>query len=844
MSNRLRWRVFVTLAITLVVSMAAWYPPLADRFGLPLPDAVEGRRLRLGLDLAGGVQTVLRVNTGEAIAADTRGTAERVRTALTDSGFDGARVETRGSSFTVTGVSDSQAADVARAVESVTPDFTRRTGAGGVTFVMRDEAAAAHKAATVEQARQVLARRVDALGVTEPLLAVQGEAGDEILLELPGVKDVDRAIAVVGATASLEWKLVEAGPAASPEALPRGPDGRPPAGTEVLAEGSGSSALYYLVQTEPAVTGRDLRSARPSRDEWNAPGVGFSLTRDAAERFASVTRSQAGRALAIVLDGRVQSAPVIEGPIEGGEGQIRGRFTEQEAADLALVLRAGALPASITYEGGSYVGPSLGAASVRAGLAASIAGLLLVAGFMLVYYRGAGVNAVLSIAVNLALLLGVMAYAGAALTLPGFAGLLLTIGMGVDSNVLIFERIREELASGRSPRAAVGAGFDRVLRTIVDTHVASLVAAAFLFQFGTGAVRGFATTLTFGLLTNVFTSVFVSRTLFELALSRRHGALIPARRIATQDATPAFATRRWRLRAAAFSLAALLTGGGVLATQGLPRGLDFTGGTLVRVTFAEPVSADDVRRAIPGDAIVQQLGLAGERQFLVRRAHAAGMQGADSLAESVGAITTAISSSPLPAFDVSGSDVVSASAGADLTRKGIYATMASLAGITGYLALRFGPSFGIGAVAATGHDMLMTTVLLALSGHELTLNVVAALLATAGYSVNDTIVIFDRVRENLRAARGAPLDHVVGTAVKQTMSRTIITAGTTLLALAALYMFGGDALRGFSFAMIVGVVTGTYSTIFIATSLAIALSRHEPGTRSEFTRESHTEQRR
>ena len=821
MSKRLRWRLGVTLAVTLGVSLLAWYPPLADRLGLPLPAIVEDRRLRLGLDLAGGVQTVLRVNTEEAIAAEARHVADRVVGALANEGITGHRAQARGRSFEVTGVVPARVADVARVGEAVAPDFTRRVAPEGpVTFTMRDDAAAAHGTATVAQARQVLERRVDALGVTEPRLAIQGRAADEILLELPGVKDVDRAIAVVGATAALEWKLVEAGPASSRDAL-AGSDGQPRAGTEVLVEETGGQTVYYLVRSEPVITGRDLRSARAVRDEWNSPGVGFSLARDAAQRFADVTRAHLGRPLAIVLDGRVQSAPIIEGPIDGGEGQIRGRFTEQDAADLALVLRAGALPASITSLGGSYVGPSLGTASVHAGVAASIAGVLLVAGFMLVYYRGAGLNAIVSIAVNLALLLGMMAYAGAVLTLPGFAGLLLTIGMGVDSNVLIFERIKEELASGRTPRAAVAAGFDRVLRTILDTHIASLIAAAFLFQFGTGAVRGFATTLTFGLLANVFTSVFVSRTLFERTLSRRRGEGISIGRVGGPGASVPLLIFRWRRYAAAFSMALLLTGVGAAAWRGLPLGLDFSGGTLVRLRFAEPVVEDDIRRAIPGDAIVQRLGLGGERQFLVRRAHADGVRGTENLTESVKTVTTALETSGLPPFEVSGSDVVSPSAGADLTRKGIYATLASLAGITGYLALRFGPSFGIGAIAATGHDMLVTVSLLALAGHEVSLNVVAALLATAGYSVNDTIVIFDRVRENLRTARGAPLDLVVSTAVSQTMSRTVITAGTTLLALMALYLFGGDELRGFSFAMLVGVVTGTYSTIFIATSLAV-----------------------
>jgi preprotein translocase subunit SecD len=270
----------------------------------------------------------------------------------------------------------------------------------------------------------------------------------------------------------------------------------------------------------PAVTGRDLRNARPTLDENNLPAVSFSLNSEGAVKFGRVTGENIGRYLAIVLDNQVMSAPRIDGQIER-EGRITGSFTPEEANDLALVLRSGALPATLTYLEQREVGPSLGADSIRAGVTASIVGLLLVTLFMLVYYKLAGINAFVSVALNLVILLGFMSYLGAVMTLPGIAGFILTIGMGVDSNVLIFERIREELASKKGARQAIAAGFDRVLVTIVDTHVASLIAAAFLFQFGTGPIRGFATTLFFGLIANVFTAVFVSRTLFEFMLSRR-----------------------------------------------------------------------------------------------------------------------------------------------------------------------------------------------------------------------------------------------------------------------------------------------------------------------------------
>jgi preprotein translocase subunit SecD len=378
----------------------------------------------------------------------------------------------------------------------------------------------------VNQALQTIERRVNELGVAEPLIALQGSTGDQILVELPGVSDVDRAKGVIQSTGLLELKIVESGPVATREELLV--NGQVPEGMEIVpgvseVPGAAGSTVFYLVRSVAGVTGRDLRSARPSLDENNQPAVSFTLSNDGAQRFGTLTETNIGRPLAIILDSRVQSAPTIQSRITN-DGQITGAFTQQEVQNLSVILRSGALPARMTYLEERVIGPSLGADSIRSGVTASIGGLLLVMVFMLGYYRLAGFNALASIVVNLLILLGMMAYLGATMTLPGFAGFILTIGIGVDSNVLIFERIKEELDAGRPVRAAVTAGFDRVWWTIVDTHVASLIAAMFLFNFGTSSIRGFATTLMIGLAANVFTAIFVSRTLFEMFLSRRREA--------------------------------------------------------------------------------------------------------------------------------------------------------------------------------------------------------------------------------------------------------------------------------------------------------------------------------
>lgn len=511
MNNPFSWKVGVILAV-LGLSVWAFYPPQ--------------QKVRLGLDLKGGVHLVMRVQTDDALRVETEGVAERLREELANRNIGVASVTAEPPTrFVVSGVPAAQDQEFRRLAEDQTgASYDRSSSAGGTyTFTLKPNVERTLREESVRQALQTIERRVNDLGVAEPVVAPHGTGNDQILVQLPGVTDVNRAKEIIRSTALLELKIVESGPAGSREALLQAYGGTAPANMEVVsgvAPGPEAGTVFYLVRRVAAITGRDLRNARPTLDENNQPAVSFSLNNEGAVKFGRVTQDNIGRQLAIILDGRVQSAPVIESRIND-EGRITGVFTQQEVADLSLVLRSGALPASLTYLEERTVGPSLGADSVRAGVMASVTGLALVAVFMLAYYKLAGINAIVSVAMNLLILLGFMAYIDATMTLPGIAGFILTIGMGVDSNVLIFERIKEELATGKGVRQAVAAGFDRVFLTILDTHIASLISAAFLFQFGTGPIRGFATTLFFGLLSNVFTAVFVSRTLFEAILARR-----------------------------------------------------------------------------------------------------------------------------------------------------------------------------------------------------------------------------------------------------------------------------------------------------------------------------------
>jgi preprotein translocase subunit SecD len=482
------------------------------------------RGLNLGLDLKGGVHLVLRVQTDDALRLETETTVERLRDTLTRGGIQFSKLEMRdGKTFVIEGVTNDQAYRAA----AVDPDtvYNRSSGVGGYTYTMKPNIENQLRGEAVTQALQTIERRVNELGVAEPIVARQG-AVDQILVELPGISDVQRAKDLIRSTALLELKIVEQGPFGSEEQARQAYSNNVPPDIQLLpgggdaAGGATPGTVYYAVRRASVVTGRDLRNARPTLDENNLPAIGFSLNSEGARKFGAATEANIGRQLAIVLDGRVTSAPVIQSRISD-EGRISGAFTQQEAQDQSLVLRSGALPASLTYLEERTVGPTLGADSVRAGVAASIGGLALVVVFMVLYYKLSGINAVISVVVNLVILLGLMAYLGFTMTLPGIAGFILTIGMGVDSNVLIFERIKEELTGTKGARAAVNAGFDRVWWTIVDTHVASLISALLLLQFGTGPIRGFAVTLIIGLLANVFTAVFVSRTVFELVLGQR-----------------------------------------------------------------------------------------------------------------------------------------------------------------------------------------------------------------------------------------------------------------------------------------------------------------------------------
>ena len=528
MQKNLRTKTIV-IVLTLLVS-------IYGIIGLPrsvseLKDNLK-KNIKLGLDLRGGSHLVLQVQVQDAVKVEAQQTIERLKEELRKAAIPFASMENNEPAsidtadtiqITIKGIP----ADKSSAFRSIISDrfatwILTAVNSTDYRLNMRPSELLSLKRDTVQRSIQTIDNRINALGLTEPVVQQEGSADRDyrILVQLPGVDDPARVKDIIGTAAVLEIVEVKDGPFPSQEQALGQHGGVLPLNTKLVKEPArgGEGVRWYLVSRTAVVNGRDLRNARSSQDEFRKWETGFSLSPDGARRFERFTEANIGNRLAVVLDNQIRSVATIQARISD-QGRITNVGTEQEASDLALVLRSGSLPASIVYLEERSVGPSLGADSIREGIMAGLAGLLAVIVAMLVYYKRAGVNAVLALVLNTVLLLAALGYFGAVLTLPGIAGVILTIGMAVDSNVLIFERIREELRAGKAIVSAVDAGFGKAWWTIVDTHVTTIVSCAFLFLFGTGPVRGFAVTLVIGLLANVFTAVFVSRVIFDYELS-------------------------------------------------------------------------------------------------------------------------------------------------------------------------------------------------------------------------------------------------------------------------------------------------------------------------------------
>ena len=508
MNRNIIWKIVLILAVVVVFTVAI------------IPTESNPEPIRRGLDLKGGLHLVMRVNVEEALRLETDQAMNTLRSQATTQNLPvPATRRLTDTTFAATLPAGVGTGEYERIGADFLPSYSVTGVAGELRFTMKPQSAQSLQRDTIEQAVEAIDRRVNELGVTEPIIVPEGE--DRIVIQLPGVDDPTRVKDIIKTTAQLQFRLAEGSTAPTAEALYAQLPANVRADVDILPGdsedemGRKTGVIFYAVRKNVPVSGRDLKTARVQKGRVGEPVIGFNLTPEGAPKFGELTSTNVGRQLAIVLDNRVVSAPRINSRIDA-EGVIEGSFTQQQAADLALVLRSGSLPASLTILEERTVGPSLGRDSIRQGFTASAIGFGLLVLAIILYYRGAGVNAVVALLLNLIILLGMMAFFKATLTLPGIAGIILTLGMAVDSNVLVFERIREEMREGKTVRASIDQGFTRAFGTIIDTHLTTIISALFLFQFGTGPIKGFAVTLLIGLGASVFTAFFVSRMIFDI----------------------------------------------------------------------------------------------------------------------------------------------------------------------------------------------------------------------------------------------------------------------------------------------------------------------------------------
>ncbi len=809
--------------------------------------APEG--LNLGLDLQGGMHLVLKVDLEKAIentldlaASDLKeGLAEKKITAVrTDSGDPHKVVLT----LPNTGVLETVRTLVADYFPNLEIDIQAEEGSFPRIFLsLTGEEVDFIRKNAVTQSLEIIRNRIDQFGVAEPVIIRQGT--DEIVVQLPGVKDPERALSLIGQTAQLEFKLLDEETVEDPwqlisqaqnsgkwqqgdsrKKLNLALQNQLPQGTEIYFEKNvdpqtgAETKIPLLIKSQVMMTGEMVKNAQVRvGGTFNEPYVALDLTGRGGRIFAQVTEKNVGKRFAIILDDVVRSAPVIREKILGGSAQITGNFTYEEATDLAIVLRVGALPAPVEIIQNLTVGASLGKDSIDKGLMSGLLGTVLVLVFMIIYYRLSGVIANFGLVINIFLLFAGLAALGATLTLPGIAGIILSIGMAVDANVLIFERMREEFAIGKSVKSGVEGGYDKAFWTIVDSQVTTLITALALFLFGTGPIKGFAVTLSLGIIFNLISTLFGTRLVYDVMHSKRWLKPISFFQFIK---TPKF--DYMQLKKITFSISGVLVMLGLIAFVQIARGkanlgVDFTGGILVQYHAEQPFTLQEVRKVLSDNGLdeVSLQQVENEHRLIVR------LKKSEEKASNLGDRIAEIFNTNLAekGFVMESQEAIGSSISEVLRNKALQAIAISLFGVILYLAMRFDLSFGVAAAIATFHDVLVVLGICWLLNIEITLLIVTALLTLAGYSLNDSVVIFDRIRENMKraeqsASKAKPLNATINMSINEVLSRTVVTSLTTALVLVALFFMGGTVIHDFSFALLVGLFVGTYSSVFVA----------------------------
>ena len=807
--------------------------------------APEG--LRLGLDLQGGMHLVLKVNLQKAEENTLEFAAADLKDALAEESISAVRTSSASKDVIIFTLPNTSTVDKVQSLISEDfPDINARIETKDGSFPriflnLTQEKVDYIKTNAVEQSLEILRNRIDQFGVAEPVILRQG--ADEIVIQLPGVKDPKRALKLLGDTAQLEFKVVAdatglnlAGLIAtaknnkqwedgeSTTKLNRALAGQLPENTSLYFEKETNNQtqqetlIPILLENKVLMTGDMVKDAQVRiGGNFNEPYVSIDMTSRGGKVFAHLTEKHVGRRMAIVLDEVVRSAPVIRERILGGSAQISGTFSHEEAADLAIVLRVGALPAPVDIIQNLTVGASLGQDSINKGLSSGVFGALIVLGFMIIYYRLSGVVANAALILNILLLFSGLAILNATLTLPGIAGIILSIGMAVDANVLIFERMREEFSIGKSVRSSVEGGFGKAFLTIVDSQVTTLITALALFMFGTGPIKGFAITLSLGIIFNLFAALFFSRLMFDCLNSGK-----PMKKLNFMQIVKKPNLDYLKIKNITYGLSAVLVGIGLIAFIQITRGeanlgVDFSGGSLLQYQAKEQFTMAEVRDAFHSQGMteVNLQEVENEQRLIVKIKRSEEVVA--GLGDKVGSILA--SQMPEKGFILESQSEIGSSVSSDMRNKAIQAIMISLAGVIIYLAFRFDIKFGLAAAAATFHDVLVVLGICYLLDIEITLLIVTALLTLAGYSLNDSVVVFDRIRENLNKPDNTSLASAINNSINQVLSRTIVTSFTTAIVLSCLFFLGGAVIHDFAFTLLAGVVVGTYSSIFIASPL-------------------------
>ncbi|MCZ4346321.1 protein translocase subunit SecD [Devosia neptuniae] len=821
-------RTAIIIAVTLLGFFFALPSFLPQTVRDAWPSWLPSQTIVLGLDLQGGSHLLLEVNQDGIVTERLADLRRDARSILANDNGIGNLITTdevsRSISIELTDPTQADTALTALASlqnsvggtlfsTSGVQELTIEPAANGrITVALTQEGIDDRMSALVAQSIEVIRNRIDELGTTEPTIQRQGN--NRVLVQVPGFGDSTRLKDIISRTARLTFHMVYPGMTAA-QADAQGL----PAGTMILPSQDGGSELLY---EDIALGGESLVDAQPSYDQQRAmPVVSFRFDTRGAIAFGQITSNNVGQRFAIVLDNQVITAPVIQSPITGGSGQISGSFTTATANDLAVLLRGGALPASLDIVEERSVSAGLGADSIRAGVTAGIIGAIAVIVFMVIAYGLFGVFADIAVMLNVVLILAALSMLGATLTLPGIAGIVLTIGMAVDANVLIFERIREELAAGRSKISAIEAGFQRAMATILDANITTLIAAVVLFYLGSGPVQGFAVTLALGILTTLFTAYMV--TLFIVGRwynwARPKTLRIQLVRLIPDGTKISF--MGIRKYAIAFSIITSILSLGWFGYHGLNLGIDFRGGSAMEIQAtdgtAEPGAIREALSALDlGEIQVQ--GFGETDRLLVRVQTQDG--GASAQQDAVNLVQQTIEDA---GYVTRGTETVGPTVSSELAITGAIGLGVALLGILVYLWFRFEWQFAVGAIISTGHDVILTIGLFAFVGLEFNASSIAAILTIVGYSLNDTVVIYDRIREYRMKYKKIGLPEIIDISINSTLPRTILTASTTFIALMALVVFGGDVIRSFTISMAWGVLVGTYSSIFIAAPILIYL---------------------